>query len=238
MSLADKFSGDEPRSAKDLAAEYGMRHREFYRFLRALTGPRPARLGGSRQLPPDRSRRRAQDRLAGRGPLGVDRADRRHGEAGVEGVRPRPVHRRHRVREGPRHGPVRIPRSTTRAWRSSSARRWSASTAASRRRWPRPTTFPASAALVDVGGATGNMLGHVLSRHPNVAGVLYDLPHVVADAPALLAAHGVADRVDDRARQLLRERARRRTTPICSPTSSTTGTTAQCLTILGNCARR
>ena len=28
MSLADKFSGDEPRSAKDLAAEYGMRHRD------------------------------------------------------------------------------------------------------------------------------------------------------------------------------------------------------------------
>ena len=29
MSLADKFSGDEPRAAVDLAAEYGMRHREF-----------------------------------------------------------------------------------------------------------------------------------------------------------------------------------------------------------------
>ena len=38
MSLADKFTGDEPRTAKDLAAEYGMRHRELYRFLRALTG--------------------------------------------------------------------------------------------------------------------------------------------------------------------------------------------------------
>ena len=38
MSLADRFSSDEPRSAKDLAAEYGMRHRELYRYLRALTG--------------------------------------------------------------------------------------------------------------------------------------------------------------------------------------------------------
>jgi hypothetical protein len=38
MSLADKFTGSEPRTAKDLAAEYGMRHRELYRFLRALTG--------------------------------------------------------------------------------------------------------------------------------------------------------------------------------------------------------
>ena len=38
MSLADKFSGDAPRTAKDLAAEYGMRHRELYRYLRSLTG--------------------------------------------------------------------------------------------------------------------------------------------------------------------------------------------------------
>src|SRR5438128_5186633 len=38
MSLADKFSGNAPRTAKDLAGEYGMRHRELYRYLRALTG--------------------------------------------------------------------------------------------------------------------------------------------------------------------------------------------------------
>jgi hypothetical protein len=55
--------------------------------------------------------------------------------------------------------------------------------------------FSGIGSLVDVGGASGNMLGHVLSRHPGVKGVLYDLPHVVADAPALLASHGVADRV-------------------------------------------
>ena len=49
--------------------------------------------------------------------------------------------------------------------------------------------------VVDVGGATGNMVAAILSRHPNVRGVLYDLPHVVRDAPELLKAHGVADRV-------------------------------------------
>src|SRR5688572_23970914 len=38
MSLADKFSGDEPRTATELAADYGMRHRELYRYLRSLTG--------------------------------------------------------------------------------------------------------------------------------------------------------------------------------------------------------
>jgi hypothetical protein len=49
--------------------------------------------------------------------------------------------------------------------------------------------------IVDVGGATGNMLAAILSRYPNVRGVLYDLPHVVRDAPELLKSHGVADRV-------------------------------------------
>jgi hypothetical protein len=49
--------------------------------------------------------------------------------------------------------------------------------------------------VVDVGGATGNMLSAILTRHPNVRGVLFDLPHVVTDARALLEARGVADRV-------------------------------------------
>jgi hypothetical protein len=49
--------------------------------------------------------------------------------------------------------------------------------------------------LVDVGGATGNMLAAVLSRHPDVRGVLFDLPHVLRDAPALLKARGVDARV-------------------------------------------
>src|SRR5262245_54800536 len=42
--------------------------------------------------------------------------------------------------------------------------------------------------VVDVGGATGNLLAAILRRHPSVRGVLYDLPHVVRDAPALLKA--------------------------------------------------
>jgi O-methyltransferase domain len=49
--------------------------------------------------------------------------------------------------------------------------------------------------IVDVGGATGNMLAAILSAHAGPRGVLFDLPHVVADAPALLAANRVADRV-------------------------------------------
>ena len=49
--------------------------------------------------------------------------------------------------------------------------------------------------IVDVGGATGNMLAHILKRYRGPRGVLFDLPHVVTGAPALLAAHGVAERV-------------------------------------------
>jgi hypothetical protein len=49
--------------------------------------------------------------------------------------------------------------------------------------------------VVDVGGATGNMLAAILARHPEPRGLLFDRPHVVADATKLLKANGVVDRV-------------------------------------------
>lgn len=49
--------------------------------------------------------------------------------------------------------------------------------------------------IVDVGGATGNMLAAILSRHSGPHGILYDMAHVVADAPAHLENTGVADRI-------------------------------------------
>lgn len=49
--------------------------------------------------------------------------------------------------------------------------------------------------VVDVGGATGNLLAAILSSRAGLRGVLFDRPHVVRDAPALLAARGVAERV-------------------------------------------
>jgi hypothetical protein len=55
--------------------------------------------------------------------------------------------------------------------------------------------FSVLRSIVDVGGATGNMLAHILQRHRGPRGVLFDLPHVVADAPALLEAREVTDRV-------------------------------------------
>jgi len=55
--------------------------------------------------------------------------------------------------------------------------------------------FSAFGTIVDVGGATGNMLAHILSRYPQPKGILFDRPHVVTEAPALLGANGVANRV-------------------------------------------
>ena len=49
--------------------------------------------------------------------------------------------------------------------------------------------------VADVGGSTGNMIATILSRHPAMQGVLFDLPHVVAEAPPLLKQRGVAERV-------------------------------------------
>ena len=52
--------------------------------------------------------------------------------------------------------------------------------------------FSTLGTIVDVGGATGNMLAHILTRHPQPRGILFDRPHVVSEAPGLLKAHGVA----------------------------------------------
>ena len=49
--------------------------------------------------------------------------------------------------------------------------------------------------VADIGGATGTMLATVLARHRKPRGLLFDLPHVVREAPALLKQYGVADRV-------------------------------------------
>ena len=55
--------------------------------------------------------------------------------------------------------------------------------------------FDAFHGIVDVGGATGNMLVHILQRHKRPRGVLFDLAHVVTDAPRLIARHGLTDRI-------------------------------------------
>jgi hypothetical protein len=56
--------------------------------------------------------------------------------------------------------------------------------------------FSATSTLVDVGGGQGQILASILQAHPSLRGVLFDLPQVVAGAPPLLEAAGVAERCE------------------------------------------
>ncbi|HYD24300.1 MAG TPA: methyltransferase [Croceibacterium sp.] len=194
MSLADKFAGREPRTATDLAGEYGMRHRELYRYLRALTGIgllefagddsfRLTDLGAALRSGAPGAARSAVIALVGdmvkpawkafdhglvSGDPGFEKA---HGMGLFEYLQKNPGMAQffNETMVG-FHG--REPPAVAEAY-----------------------DFAGIGSLVDVGGASGNMLGHVLSRHPGLKGVLYDLPHVVVDAPPLLESFGVQDRV-------------------------------------------
>jgi hypothetical protein len=50
--------------------------------------------------------------------------------------------------------------------------------------------------IVDVGGGNGAFLAAILARYPTAHGILFDQPHVVSGAEAILAAAGVADRCE------------------------------------------
>jgi O-methyltransferase domain len=49
--------------------------------------------------------------------------------------------------------------------------------------------------VVDVGGATGNLVSTILAAHPGPRGILFDMPHVVREAPAMIQTRGVVGRV-------------------------------------------
>lgn len=55
--------------------------------------------------------------------------------------------------------------------------------------------FSSAGRVVDIGGASGNMLASVLTRHGTPRGVLFDLPQATTEASALLGKHGVESRV-------------------------------------------
>jgi hypothetical protein len=50
--------------------------------------------------------------------------------------------------------------------------------------------------IVDIGGADGTLLATLLTAHPQLRGVLFDLPHVIADAPKTFAERGLEDRAE------------------------------------------
>jgi hypothetical protein len=55
--------------------------------------------------------------------------------------------------------------------------------------------FSGMKTIVDVGGSTGNLLLTILERNPEARGILFDMPHVVRDAPPVIKARGLTDRV-------------------------------------------
>lgn len=56
--------------------------------------------------------------------------------------------------------------------------------------------FGAFTRVCDVGGGTGTLLAEILAASPDLLGVVFDLPAVVAGAPSELAERGVADRCE------------------------------------------
>jgi len=50
--------------------------------------------------------------------------------------------------------------------------------------------------LIDIGGAHGHLVAAILSRYPEMKGVVFDLPDVVPGAADVLAEAGVADRAE------------------------------------------
>lgn len=65
--------------------------------------------------------------------------------------------------------------------------------------------FGRFARIADVGGGNGQFLAEILHRHPGCTGVLADQAHTAGEAAAVLAAAGVADRVDVVATDFFRE---------------------------------
>jgi alkyl hydroperoxide reductase subunit AhpC/SAM-dependent methyltransferase len=90
--------------------------------------------------------------------------------------------------------------------------------------------------IVDVGGATGNLLTTVLGSAPEARGILYDLPHVVRDAPALIEARGLTNRVAIESGSFF-ERVPTGGDAYMLSHIIHDWSEPQCLTILGNCRR-
>ena len=96
--------------------------------------------------------------------------------------------------------------------------------------------FSVFGTIADVGGATGNMLGHILARYPQPRGILFDRAHVVTEAPALLRAHGVDDRVTIEPGNFFEKVPAGGDAYILSHIIHDWNE-EQCLTILGNCRK-
>jgi hypothetical protein len=90
--------------------------------------------------------------------------------------------------------------------------------------------------IADVGGSTGNLLTTILARHPAPRGILFDLPHVVRDAPDLIAQRGLTDRIQIESGSFFERVPAGADAYILSHVIHDWNQ-EQCLTILGHCRR-
>ncbi len=90
--------------------------------------------------------------------------------------------------------------------------------------------------IADVGGATGYLLTTILSHHPKPLGILFDLPHVVRDASALIHEQGLSDRIRIESGNFFESVPAAADAYLLSHIVHD-WSEAQCLTILGNCRR-
>ncbi|HEY8749310.1 MAG TPA: methyltransferase [Tepidisphaeraceae bacterium] len=96
--------------------------------------------------------------------------------------------------------------------------------------------FSGAKTIVDVGGATGHFLSAVLERHPQPHGILFDLPHVVRDAGAVISSHGLSNRISVESGSFFETVPSGGDTYILSHIIHD-WSEDQCLTILANCRR-
>ena len=96
--------------------------------------------------------------------------------------------------------------------------------------------FSGFGTIADIGGSTGNLLTTILSHHAGPRGILYDLAHVVREAPALIRQRGLADRVRIEPGSFFDSVPAGADAYILSHIIHDWNE-AQCLTILGNCRR-
>jgi O-methyltransferase domain/Dimerisation domain len=90
--------------------------------------------------------------------------------------------------------------------------------------------------IVDVGGANGNLLTTIIDHYSEPRGILFDLPHVVRDAPALIKARGLKDRIRIEAGSFFENVPAAADAYLLSHIIHD-WSEAQCLSILGNCRR-
>lgn len=56
--------------------------------------------------------------------------------------------------------------------------------------------FSGAATIADIAGGVGHLLGAVLQKYSEAKGVLFEIPPVLEQAPAMLESYGVTDRVE------------------------------------------